>query len=323
MKQQLLAYQISGQTIGIDIETWNDVDLNGNKAFLAIDDGASIPTGYTDISSIINWGFFGSSTCCPTTGNDLELSEMYIRQQIKELLTHAQLTGNTSGLTAQEIEIVKDYKLDSFYQLYEYFEHLPEGTDVQATPVDLEYNILGLHKKRYFTKGELNKVEYYGNYDFATDTYSMLVLHEDRIYHRMNEMVYKRELDICWHLNDASSGATKHTEKFYTQSESFAVGERRRRNCITNLKIETVGLIMMASGVTQQEAEQIGWSFLEEFNTEITVYIEGAEEQLKTGIMTTTNHDWLDWDIPGAGATVRQYLYNGINIDYTENNTYV
>ena len=40
--------------------------------------------------------------------------------------------------------------------------------------------------------------------------------------------------------------------------------------------------------------------------------------------MTTTNHDWLDWEIPNTGGiTVRQYLYNGINIDYTENNVYM
>ena len=39
MKKYLLAYQISGQTVGVDISSWSDVDLNGNKAFKIIRSG--------------------------------------------------------------------------------------------------------------------------------------------------------------------------------------------------------------------------------------------------------------------------------------------
>jgi hypothetical protein len=212
---------------------------------------------------------------------------------------------------------------DRIYKIYNYTKNIsPEN--FQLPPFDINYNILDLHKKRYFTKGELNKVEYYGVYDFPTDTHFDLVLTEFRKYLRINELVYKRELDIVWYYYDGTSGATKQTTKFYTQAESLGVGERRRRNCVTNLKIETVGLIMMASGVTQQEAEQIGWLFLEDYTTHINAYIEGAEDPLKNAILTTQSHPWLDWVIPNTGGlTVRLYLYDGINIDYTENNIYI
>ena len=212
---------------------------------------------------------------------------------------------------------------DRIYKIYNYTKNIPPE-NFQLPPYDINYNILALHKKRYFDKGELMSVEYYGKYDFLTDTYSDLVIHEDRTYYRINEMVYKRDLHICWHYDDGSSGATKNTTKFYTQRESLAAGERRRRNCLTNLKIETVGLIMMASGATQQDAELLGLSFMEEVNTELIKYVEGSEQPLLTQMLTNTNHGWLDWEIPNAGGiTVRLYLYDGLNIDYTINNVYM
>lgn len=61
MKRYLYAYQISGQTIGVDIGTWNTVDLNGNPAFQIILSGQTAPTGYVDISSIVNWDKFGGN----------------------------------------------------------------------------------------------------------------------------------------------------------------------------------------------------------------------------------------------------------------------
>jgi hypothetical protein len=61
MEKQLLAYQISGQTVGIDTHSWNTDDLNGNPAFKIIISGTTIPNGYVDISSITNWDTYGES----------------------------------------------------------------------------------------------------------------------------------------------------------------------------------------------------------------------------------------------------------------------
>ena len=314
---KILGYQISGQTVGTQLQNWGD-EIGNNDPFIIIEDNESIPSGYTDISSISSWGFWGHEI-------DPRINLLNIRKEMKKLLTDAQLTGDTSSYTTDELEEIIEHKLDWYYKLYEQFDHLPNDMDVQKSPVDINYNLLGLHKKRYFNKGELYKVEYFKNYNFVTDTFSDLVLHEERAYHRFNEMVHRRELNICWHLNTGISGATKQTTKYYTQEESFAAGERRRRNCITNLKIGAVGLIMDLSGITQQAAEEIGWAFLGEFNNEITVFIEGAEQILKDALLATTNHDWLDGKPSKLGYfyTIREYLYGEINIDYTENNTYI
>jgi len=86
---KLLAYTISGQTIGIDIGVWGDAMLSGNTAFLAIADTGSTPTDYVDISSIVNWDAFGSNT----TLTDIEL-----RIEITKLVT--------LDPTPEEIEIL-------------------------------------------------------------------------------------------------------------------------------------------------------------------------------------------------------------------------
>jgi len=59
MKKNLYAYQISGQTVGIDVTTYNAADLNGNPAYKIVLSGETAPSGYTDISSITHWDMFG------------------------------------------------------------------------------------------------------------------------------------------------------------------------------------------------------------------------------------------------------------------------
>jgi hypothetical protein len=58
---KLLAYVINGQKMGVDIKSWNNNMLSGNTAFLAINDGDSIPADYVDISSVVNWDSFAGS----------------------------------------------------------------------------------------------------------------------------------------------------------------------------------------------------------------------------------------------------------------------
>lgn len=100
MKEQLLAYQISGQTVGVDIQTWNDSDLNGNQPFKIIISGTTIPNGYVDISSIQNWDMFGE-----LCANDY----MCVRFKIRDLCREIGWTGLTN--TEKDIAI-KHYVSD-------------------------------------------------------------------------------------------------------------------------------------------------------------------------------------------------------------------
>ena len=88
---KLLVYTIGGQKMGIDITVWNDIDLGGNDAFLAIEDNGSIPTDYVDISSILNWDNYGG---------EAGLNEGQIRQEIKKLQP-----SNLDDLTPEEVVV--------------------------------------------------------------------------------------------------------------------------------------------------------------------------------------------------------------------------
>jgi len=86
-KKHLIAYQISGQTVGIDITKFNNNDLNGNEPFKIILSGDTIPNNYINIDSIENWDKFG-----------LEIANDYsvIQFSIKEIIEIKQWSGLTN-----------------------------------------------------------------------------------------------------------------------------------------------------------------------------------------------------------------------------------
>lgn len=203
------------------------------------------------------------------------------------------------------------------FKQYDYMKNV-EPNEFYIPPFDYNYNILGLSKKRGFNQGELNRIDYYGWVDTG-GTFQDLILSEYRTFYRKDRLVYKRELHIDWYLSDDTIGADKTTYKFYTPEESLKLGERRRRNIISDMKINTIGLISMISGVTSMDATMIGLVFLAELTSEVTNYVEGIEDQLKTKLMTISGYPWLDAEIPNTGGVkVREYLYSNVNIDYTD-----
>lgn len=306
--KNLLAYQISGQTVGIDIQSWNVLDLNGNEPFRFIYTGETIPNGYTDISSLLNWGIYGESV----------LNYNNVRIQMRSLLP-----DTLTGLTEPEMEVVVKYSLDDYCMIYDYIDYsnYVNSINTKKPPMSLDYDIIGLHKKRYLVKGELIKVEYYGEYNPTTKEYSKLVVSEDRVYYRVNQMVDRREMVIKWYDNDGSVCVTKNTTKYYSITESMQELDTRRANIISDLKINTVGLIMMCSGVTSIQAQAIGRPFLNTYGVEISSYLHGYEQVLNTAIYSDTQYEWLNLVIPNTGGiTIRMYLLDGLDVDYEINN---
>lgn len=94
--KKILAYQISGQTLGVDLFSWNVNDLNGNDPYKIISSGDTIPSGYTDITSIENWDKIGE-----IIANDY----LVIKLGIKDIVD----TKGWTGLTNIEKDIVIKY----------------------------------------------------------------------------------------------------------------------------------------------------------------------------------------------------------------------
>jgi len=195
-----------------------------------------------------------------------------------------------------------------------------DPVEFYSPPFDYNYNILGLSKRRTFTKGQLEQIDYFGYMD-SGGTYQDLVLTEYREFFRRDRMVYMRKLRVNWYMDDGSVGAEKTTFKYYSAEESLKLGERRRRNVVSDMKISTIGLLEMISGMTRIEATMFGMEFLGMITNEITQYIEGVEDPLKNKILTCAEEgcEWLDSEIPNSGGiTVRQYLYSNIDLDYSD-----
>ena len=92
VQKHLLAYQIDGSTVGVDIESWNDADLEGNPAFQIIRNTDPSIAGYVNIDSIENWNHFGY-----TIANDYSVIKFAIKE-IAEETGWASLTNNEKDL---------------------------------------------------------------------------------------------------------------------------------------------------------------------------------------------------------------------------------
>lgn len=313
---KLLAYTLNGQKFGVDKLSWNSVEFSG-VTFTACTDTVIIPNNYSDISSILNWSKFGQ---------ECGLNYVQIRNEIKKITP-----SNMSVLTIDEINSLKSYNLYGYYKIY---DRVGDGNVIQSDhpPIDINYDILGYAKKRTFNQGELTRVEYYDSFNPSANTYSELVVVEDRKYYRINQLLNSRVMNIAWILNDGvTTGYTKTTYKNYTPLEAIQAGQARRQNVIADLEINVIGLLMQlgtgGTGTTtlnSLQAQMNGAPFLSTYNAQISKFVQGFEQDIKDAIAADTIYPWLNLVIPNTGGiTIRQYLIAGLTIDYTENNTYI
>lgn len=207
--------------------------------------------------------------------------------------------------------------MSEIYKIYNYTNSV-EPDKFVLPPYDINYNVLGLSKKRNYNSGELDTIDYYGYVD-SGGTYQDLVLTEYRQYYRKDRMVFMRIVNIDWYLSNGDVGGTKKTEKYYSLEESIRLGTRRRGNIISSTKIEIIGLIQMVKQCSNYDATITGMYFLDEFSNEIYKYIEGVEEPLKEKLNTCEHHDWLLTDLPGSpGIMIKDYLINKLTFDYSD-----
>ena len=185
------------------------------------------------------------------------------------------------------------------YKIYNYIKNvLPE--QMSESPSDINYNTIGLHKKRTFVKGELIETKYYGKFDLATKEYDDLILIENRIYNRTEDgFVYKRDLTSTWYKIDNNAGETKTTEKFYSSDESIKEGETRRSNIVSRLKLEIFGLLGQANA----------YDFLTKVFTDLGLYKDGFKGSLLNKV-STLDESYLDDIIPDSdpNITIRNYI---------------
>lgn len=274
-------------------------------------------SGFTDITTILNIGKYAPL---------FDFNYVEIRNVLSTLIPQ-----DLTTLTNREIEILSEYNL---YQYYKIYDRVGDGNVIKSDhpPIDINYDIMGYAKKRTFNQGELTRVEYYDQFNPTANTFSGLVVVENRIYYRINQLLNSRIMNIAWIMNDGvSTGFTKTTYKNYTALEAIQAGQARRENVIADLEINVIGLLMAlgtgGTGTTtlnSLQAQMNGAPFLSTYNAQISKFIQGFEQDIKNAIAADTIYPWLNLTIPNTGGiTIRQYLIAGLTIDYTENNTYM
>jgi hypothetical protein len=154
-----------------------------------------------------------------------------------------------------------------------------------SDPKNLNYDILGFHKKRTIVKGELVKAEYFRNFDGVI--YSDLILEENRTFNRdAIGIVQTRDISIKWYLEDDTVGCTKTWTKYYNADEAIQEGIDRRSNMISVAKTTLLRELALVHGVPTNQ--QYGFDLLTSVGTEMKWFTEGHTQPLRDAINNST-----------------------------------
>lgn len=154
-------------------------------------------------------------------------------------------------------------------------------------PSEIDYDILGFHKKRIIIKGELRQVEYYKNYIPSSNTYSDLVVSEFRDYTRDEIGIAQyRNQTSNWILNNNTTGLTKSFIKYYTPKEGIQEGIDRRNNMISFAK---TALLDGLKDIYGEPANQTySFDMLTSVRTQMDYFVQGYTQPLRDAVSAST-----------------------------------
>lgn len=178
----------------------------------------------------------------------------------------------------------------------------------------LDYDILGLHKKRTIIAGELTQIDYYRNYDMQTMTYSDLVIRETRTYLRDEVgFPHTRLLNIYWYLeNDGIGHSILNRPKYYDFKTATEEVVSRRQNLVAEAKEFTFTQLFINSGFNKITALTQSATFLANIGAgnSINLYIEGNGQAL-TDAIANCSLEFVTQDIKTGLANILIYNYAG------------
>jgi len=319
---------------GIDIKSW-DSDLN---PFLISD--IDTVTGYTNISSIENWYNFVDDfrskyhqiriLFSETTFIDLSESE-------KKIICYFNLTTQNNidtYLSEDEKELYNYYKIYNFSS----DDSLYKIGDLKVPPHSLNYKtdlILRLHPEYIIDDlGFLESVIYYEYLETTLDSngftqmnYTNPILTYDANYTiHPNGYVDKRTVTRSWYLMDGTlSNKSKVSNKVYNGMMARAEGNRRRRNLISKLLVQIVGLFIITSPDLNNviEAESDAIPFVKEISKGISDYYEYGNRTdsqdnpcLLIQLVGSSTYDRLNNNVPDTSPqiTIRDYIMFKLNV---------
>lgn len=192
-----------------------------------------------------------------------------------------------ASLLEEADNIIDREKISSSYSIFSGITSAFAITNNYKNPSKLDYDILGLNKKRTIIKGELRHVEYYKNYDASAKTYSDLVVSEFREYTRdeIGIALYRTQTSN-WILNDGTTGLTMNFIKHYTPEEGIQEGINRRDNMVGFAKTTLLSGLAAIYGVPTNQT--YAFDLLTSVKVEIDYFIQGYTQPLRDAISAST-----------------------------------
>ncbi len=184
-------------------------------------------------------------------------------------------------------------------------------------PSMIDYDIVGLNKKRTIINGELRLVEYYNNYVASSNTYSDLVVVESRDYIKdENGIIKSRNLSSSWLLNNGTTGLTVTSTKYYTHDDVNLNGNFNAIDVVTNFTcgLTTKGLISK-NGITGNTLNISSEPSNDDTLTDVLVRAsDGTIKYRKSSSIGGDNINGLSGLTVGGSVSATTYYGNGENL---------
>jgi hypothetical protein len=228
-----------------------------------------------EILSKMNLRLFNNYSNDPTSDGESYVSENGLVLMFRVDLTESQIN--------QLNNIITNYVFNPYYDDLFKFK-INQSTE---NPRMIDYDILGLNKKRTIIKGELRLIEYYKNYIVSANTYSDLVVVETRDYTRDEiGIATSRNLSSSWLLNNGTTGLTINSTKYYTQEEGIQEGLDRRSNMIGFAKTSLLNGLKEIHG--EPANQNYAFDMLTSVKIEIDYFIQGYTQPLRDAVSAST-----------------------------------
>lgn len=205
---------------------------------------------------------------------------------------------------------------------YKIYDLMPKADyDRTKLPLDTDFKTgleANLYKEVTMVNGAPLRKTYYAQADVQEDNtilYSNPIVKIEYEFERDSiSLAISCTQKFYWmDVNENWSETCKSVKDYFSYAESIAEAEQRRRNIISTLKVETIGLLMQTEGITQEAAAELGRVFLAVYKAEIINYIDEANSDFSLAVTNASalTYPWLENDI-GDGTTIREFILNGL-----------
>lgn len=205
---------------------------------------------------------------------------------------------------------------------FKIYEFVPGNYENTVLPVNIDFKTgltRALYQETIMDHGAPVYKQYYTDATMEEDgsiTYSNPVVRIDYTFERDSISLAKSctKRFKWYYTNGDLSEGYKDVKDFFNNVESMAEAKQRRSNIIDDLKVKTIGLLMITESISQADAADMGKAFLAMYKVEIYNYVDEANTAFHDAVVIASaeTYPWLDNMTPYS-ITIRQFILAGLS----------